>query len=343
MAQDSKIEWTEHTWNPVSGCTKISSGCKNCYAETIANRFWKDRKFTDVQTHSHKLMEPVKRKKPTTYFVNSMSDLFHEDVPFEFIDQVFAVMASTPQHTYQVLTKRPERMLEYFQRLLNGTSDPDPDIWDEARKPIWSATKGRTREYIGVMGAYVKFPLKNVWLGVSVENQEQADKRIPVLLQVPAKIRFLSCEPLLESLDIAKYMWPTCWHWDAQYNTPQEALEAKAYAEKKPQGLVLSGNKYLNWVIIGGESGSGVRPCHIDWIRSLVKQCKDANVACFVKQLGSHSTCGHSGSLNQVKISQLLGSNAKCLTCGFTCPKDPKGGDITEWPSNLQVREFPKP
>lgn len=319
MAQDSKIQWTEQTWNPVSGCTKISTGCKNCYAETIANRFWKDRKFTDVQTHSHKLIEPIKRKKPTTYFVNSMSDLFHEDVPFEFIDQVFAVVASTPQHTYQVLTKRPERMLEYFQRLLNGTSDPNPDIWDEARKPIWSATKGHAREYIGVMSAYVKFPLKNVWLGVSAEDQDQANNRGSILFQVPAKVRFFSLEPLLGSIDLT--LVP-----DAI-----TTINQGVYSQSSDSWLGHEWTFAFDWVIIGGESGQNARPCHLTWIRSLVQQCKDANTACFVKQLGS----------NFRSVNPESETVCPPLVRWQFC--DTKGGDITEWPSDLQVRQFPNP
>lgn len=111
----SKIEWTEKTWNPVTGCTKVSQGCKNCYAETIANRFWKDRKFTDVQCHADRLEQPLHWRKPTMVFVNSMSDLFHEDVPFEFIKQVFGIMHHCQKHTFQVLTKRPERALEFYK------------------------------------------------------------------------------------------------------------------------------------------------------------------------------------------------------------------------------------
>lgn len=334
MAQDSKIEWAEHTWNPVSGCTKISSGCKNCYAETIANRFWKDRKFTDVQTHSHKLMEPVKRKKPTTYFVNSMSDLFHEDVPFEFIDQVFAVMASTPQHTYQVLTKRPERMLEYlsidrrqqwaeWSAYLAGGNDPDP-LFDSIH--------------------YGDEILTNVWLGVSVENQEQADKRIPHLLKVPAKVRFLSVEPLLGPVDLNghTYSLASGLTESVDWLTGNTTQSSEIFGADVPPWVIRDDfdsvkEPRIHWVIIGGESGSGARFCDIDWIRAIVQQCKDANVACFVKQLGS-AVCGRDGEI------AILGRQTPMFgNSGWKRIFDPKGGDIAEWPTDLQVREFPKP
>lgn len=180
----SKIEWTDTTWNPVTGCLKISPGCKNCYAEGIAERFWAKqyapnadgslRKFTNVRCHPERIQEPLHWKSPRMVFVNSMSDLFHEDVPFEFIDQVFAVMTFSPEHTFQILTKRPERMAQMI-----------PALWDKC-------TGGK--------------PLPNVWLGVSVENQKYADERIPLLLDTTASVRFISAEPLLGPIAIRGYL-----------------------------------------------------------------------------------------------------------------------------------------
>lgn len=170
----SKIEWTERTWNPVTGCTKVSPGCKNCYAETIANRFWKDRKFTDVECHKDRLQIPLKRKKPTMYFVNSMSDLFHKDVPITFIDSVYEVMGWSQQHIFQILTKRPKRMWQYYQQ------SSIFDAWGE-----WG----------------------NIWVGVSVEDQKTADERIPILLDTPAVNRFISIEPLLEDIGKTFLKW----------------------------------------------------------------------------------------------------------------------------------------
>lgn len=169
----SKIEWTDKTWNPVTGCTKVSQGCKNCYAERMYERFHGHGSFKNVICHQDRLTIPMKWKKPSMVFVNSMSDLFHEDVPFLFINAVFSVMADISHHIYQVLTKRPERMIEFFQ---------------------WK------KEQFGITWQ----PSPNVWIGVSVEDQKTADERIPLLLKVQAAIRFLSCEPLLEEIDFYK-------------------------------------------------------------------------------------------------------------------------------------------
>lgn len=207
----TKIEWTETVWNPVTGCSKVSQGCKNCYAETIAKRFWGDRKFTDVICHEDRLEQPLHWKKPRMIFVNSMSDLFHEDVPFEFIDRCFNVMSACDWHTYQVLTKRPERMNEFF-----GKHNP---------------------------------PSRNVWLGVSVEDQTTADERIPLLLQTPASVRWISAEPLLERINITKYLGK------------------------------------LDWVVVGGESGQSKRPFEIFWAQDLYNQCLGYKKPFFMKQV----------------------------------------------------------
>lgn len=235
----SKIEWTGVTWNPVTGCNKVSRGCKNCYAEVMHKRLqsmgqpkYKNDFLAGAVTHEESLKEPFKWKKPRTVFVNSMSDLFHEDVPFWFIDQVFAVMAKTPQHTYQILTKRPEIMAEFFK---------DPRI------PL------------------INHPLPNVWLGTSVEDQKAADERIPLVLQCPAAVHFLSCEPLLGPVDIDKYL-----------------------PIMKPKG----GGNDISWVIAGGESGPKAQPMHPDWIRTLRDQCQSAGVPFFFKQWGEYLPFG---------------------------------------------------
>lgn len=165
----TKIEWTDRTWNPVTGCTKVSQGCKNCYAERMYERFNGKGSFKNITCHTNRLQQPLSWKTPSMVFVNSMSDLFHEDVPFEFINAVFAVMADVNIHTYQILTKRPKIMLEFYE---------------------WKAQE------FGVPWQ----PSPNVWLGVSVEDQKAADERIPLLLKAPAAVHFLSCEPLLGSI-----------------------------------------------------------------------------------------------------------------------------------------------
>lgn len=231
------IAWTDETWNPVTGCTKVSQGCKHCYAETIANRMWAkqyvpnadgtSRRFTDVRCHSDRLEKPLHWRTPRRVFVNSMSDLFHPDVPDEFIQSVFVVMEKTPQHTYQVLTKRPLRMMNFARD--------------------WTELPDDAPERFG--------PAPNIWLGVSVENQAAADERIPLLLQTPAAVRFLSCEPLLGPIQLA----------DACNDCLEDGI---------------------HWVIIGGESGPHFRPMNTAWAEHILYQCQDAQVACFVKQMG---------------------------------------------------------
>jgi protein gp37 len=282
---DTSIEWTDKVWNPVTGCSKVSQGCKHCYAETIANRFWGERKFTDVQCHPERLDEPSKWRKPAKVFVNSMSDLFHEDVPDKFIDQVFAMMYRAKQHTFQVLTKRPARMLEYFRRFEIGKNNIIGHDVDRVDRIGYAAgeTYGSSNLFL---------PLPNVWLGVSVENQRAADERIPLLLQTPAAVRFVSCEPLLGAIDLEPF-----------------------YLDNIHGGLSL----YLDWLIVGGESGAGARPMQESWVRSIVQQCQAASVPVFVKQMGS------------VWAKER-----------YIPTKSKKGGDIQDFPVDLQIREFPQ-
>lgn len=287
----SAIEWTDTTWNPVAGCTRASRGCDNCYAVKMTNRLGAmadadaaagrdagrkdayrgltvlnnrgDRHFNGtVRTISEALSIPLRWRKPRRVFVNSMSDLFHPDVPFEFIDQVFAVMALCPKHTFQVLTKRPERMAEYLNDA--GRSWRLREVADGQIDAI------RFQEHVSDPGW--RWPLPNVWLGTSCEDQPAADERIPHLRRCPAAVRFLSCEPLLSEIDLSAWFVPVAGR-DIDING--EAWRG--------------GNQWdrLHWVIVGGESGPGARPCNVDWIRSIVQQCKGAEVPVFCKQLGA--------------------------------------------------------
>ncbi len=263
----TNIQWTEQTWNPIIGCSKVSAGCKNCYAIPMSHRLAHipttsekyagiteknangTINFTGVTKIDEKaLLAPLKRKKPTMYFVNSMSDMFHENVPFEWIDKIMAVIALCPQHTFQVLTKRADRMKEYFDGYLkrNGFANSLRDI---LLKNNYSEIQ--IIELVLKIDDFLnKKPLPNLWLGVSVENQEQADKRIPYLLETPAKVRFLSCEPLLEQV----------------------------YLPSLPK---------IDWVIVGGESGGkGTRPMHPDWVRNIRNQCEATGTKFFFKQWG---------------------------------------------------------
>lgn len=245
MAENSKIEWTDATWNPVRGCAKISPGCKHCYAKTFAERFRgvKGHPYEqgfDLRLVPEKLNEPLNWKKPKRIFVNSMSDLFHQDVPLDYIQRVFEVMNQAHWHTFQVLTKRAERMADLSDKL-NWTS--------------------------------------NIWAGASVEDQKYGLIRIDLLRIVPAAVRMLSCEPLLEDLG----------------------------------EVGLTG---IDWVIVGGESGSGARPMEIGWLNSIRNQCIAAGVPVFIKQMGSEYAKRHHFG-------------------------DSKGGDWNEWAAEYRIRQFP--
>jgi protein gp37 len=255
MADKSKIEWTQSddgtpgaTWNPVTGCTKISPGCDHCYAETFAER-WRgipghhfENGFV-VTLRPDRLEQPIRWKRPRRIFVNSMSDLFHQAVPDRFIARVFAVMATARQHTYLVLTKRHGRM----RSLLNS---------NEFRLTVMGLAAERDEFRRSPI-----LPLSNVWLGVSVESQKWAAIRIPALMATPAKVRFVSCEPLLEQVDLA---------------LDHECGDPPHWTCPVP-----------DWVIIGGESGPGARPMELEWARDLVRQCHGVGAAPFVKQIGS--------------------------------------------------------
>lgn len=274
---DTKIEWADAVWNPVTGCQKVSQGCKNCYAERLAGRFWGDRKFIDVQTHPERLEDPLKWRKPRRIFVNSMSDLFHKDVPDEFIDRVFAAMFDANRHTFMILTKRPERMAQYLS----------PDNPRYTARKVFDLTKSDA----GKFDCDMYWPLDNVWLGVSVEDQKAAEERIPWLLKTPAKVRFLSCEPLLGPVDLSWWTekCPECgetpmreglsssWRWEGQN---------WAHYHGYPIGHIPTiRSTVIDWVICGCESGPGARPMRRDWARGLRDQCQTANVPFFLKQM----------------------------------------------------------
>lgn len=272
----TSIEWTDRTWNPVTGCTKVSPGCDHCYAQNIAHRFAGAKAFPNgfsVTLRSDRLDDPLKWRKPARVFVNSMSDLFHDAVPDEHIFAVFARMWWVPQHTFQVLTKRHGRMrsllpqieehLRQMERDLELVDTPTPLHW----------------------------PLPNVWLGVSVETQKWADIRVPALLETPAAVRFLSCEPLLGPLNLTPWMRPVpgCGHVAAEDGTcthPDAATpECHRWADC-PKRARYEDWHGLDWVIVGGESGHGARAMHPAWARALRDDCQTAGVPFFFKQWG---------------------------------------------------------
>ena len=219
MSANTKIEWTDGTWNPVTGCTKVSPGCAHCYAETITLRFKRGGPFlpglTTIKLHPDRLGLPLSWKAPRRIFVNSMSDLFHDEVPLSFIQDIFSVMQEANRHTFQILTKRHERLQE--------------------------------------IAKFLEWP-RNVWLGVFVENQYWAERRIPILSEIPAAIRFLSVEPLLKRTNLQPFL------------------------------------DEIDWVIVGGESGNRSRPVDPEWVRSIRDDCQSANVPFFFKQWGGRNS-----------------------------------------------------
>jgi protein gp37 len=303
MAENSTIEWTDATWNPVTGCSVVSPGCTNCYAMKLAGTrlqhhpsragltagskagpVWNGK----VRLNEEWLTQPLRWKRPRMIFVCAHGDLFHESVLDAWIDRVFAVMALAPRHTFQVLTKRAERMRDYLSTRAGDWSVVWPDANPAGTLPI-----SRQTQRLAMRGAVwpngilrPTFPLPNVWLGVSVEDQARADERIPHLLATPAAVRFVSAEPLLGAVDLSKFMWPVHGWWRAPYKSYDEAKAAGGECGLKRQALVGAWCTFLDWVIVGGESGKDARPMHPDWARSIRDQCAAAGVPFFFKQWG---------------------------------------------------------
>jgi len=251
------IEWTDETWNPVTGCTKVSPGCDHCYAERVTERWSGKGSFEKVVLHPERLGKPLHWRNPRKVFVNSMSDLFHEDVPAAFITEVFAVMSLAPQHTFQILTKRHGRM-----RTLLSRDDFEPTVREVAYDLKYG--DGNSNPCMNDRN-YQTWPLPNVWLGVSVEDQKWADIRIPILVRTPAAVRFLSCEPLLGRVDIRGALGFT---YDDRASGERVSVPA------------------VDWVIVGGESGPGSRAMSAGLALSIRDQCVKARVPFLFKQWG---------------------------------------------------------
>lgn len=278
------IEWTDETWNPGSGCTRISEGCQNCYIERTPPMRMAHRRFdgpqigatTGVRLHPDRLAVPLRWRKPRKVFVCSMADLFHEDVPAAFIADVFGVMAanymhSGATHTFQVLTKRPARM----RALLSDATFRGEVAASAAQR----TDEGHADTVLDAITTEV-WPLPNVWLGVSTESQKWADIRIPQLLDTPAAVRFVSAEPLLGPVALHPYWMVGAPYWGEPEPTGPNGIPMRP----------LMKTRGLDWVIVGGESGPGARPMHPDWARSLRDQCVLAKVPFLFKQWGEHVT-----------------------------------------------------
>lgn len=318
MSHSTSIEWTDATWNCLRGCSRVSEGCRNCYAEKIAGRFsdqgqpYYGLAIRNGTTGAHwtgaiRFMEsqltlPLRWRSPKRIFVNSMSDLFHEKVQDEWIEKILNVILKCPQHTFQVLTKRAARMYEWFDR--------EWRIWGKPAKPI-----------------------KNLWLGVSCEDQPTADERIPLLLQTPGAVRWVSYEPALAPVDFTAFNLKRAAYGDS-------AIFSDRHAHRPG----------LHWIVIGGESGPGARPFNIEWARDVIAQCKAAGVPCFVKQMGGYVLSRNdTGFEGDTPHSWPMDTHTEEETAEVyqSAPvrvrlKDRKGGDWNEWPEDLRVREYPK-
>lgn len=338
------IAWTDRTWNPTRGCRRVSPGCENCYAERQAHRFagpglpyeglvalgkngprWTGKGLLSLKA----LAEPLSWKKPARVFVDSMSDLFFEAFSNEEIAAVFGVMAACPYLTFQVLTKRAERMKEWFSWV------------EEDGVPGDIVVSTCASNYIDVDQLQRPWPLPNVWLGVSVESQRYADERIPELLRTPAAVRFVSYEPALEEVDFDPPVCPDCRRRQVTLGEDGATPFCVECGTEMCFGNWLDPIDGISWVIVGGESGPGARPFDVRWAEGVIRQCRDTDVACFVKQLG--------GKPVDVPREFGPGSYPRTMAGGYPWPAEPvclkhkSGADPSEWLEYLRVQEFPTP
>lgn len=358
------IAWTEQTWNPIRGCSRVSEGCRNCYAETVAARFsgpgqpyeglvrlsaegkhGRARWNGQVRFLPEKLVEPLRWTRPRRVFVNSMSDLFHEAVPFEQIAAIFGVMAAAPQHTFQVLTKRPERMREWFRWVdreapIGVPADPGSPWWRAFHcfMAAFNMAKGIDDDVAlaqaqrllstGKFGG-ATWPIPNVWLGVSVEDQASADARIPLLLETPAAVRWVSYEPAIGPVDFTSIR--------ISESCTEDVLGDGAWSAGDPEAP-----PGLDWIVVGGESGPGARPFDLAWARSVIEQTRGTGCKVFVKQLGARPT-GFRPIDYGLDTFGCTGVNGWGFDSdGNIRLGNRKGGNPSEWPEDLRVREWPE-
>ncbi len=306
MADRTKIEWADATWNTIGGCTRVDEGCRNCYAEVMAARFngpgqWgeglarivtsggkADHRWTGKVTFRESaLTQPLRWRKPRYIFVNSTADTFHESVPDEWIDRQFAVMAICPQHIFMLLTKRPERARAYTS---------DPGLRHRIAMTIANVADLPPEKEFAAQMRCNDMPLPNVWIGTSISDQASADLRIPQLLATPAAVRFVSAEPLLGPVEI-KWALPDTRSADCpRCGGGCDATDLKCSSCNALLPVILG----LDLVIVGGESGPGARPMHLDWARRLRDQCVEAGVPLFFKQWGMwlHESAEEAGRWN---------------------------------------------
>lgn len=340
MADKTGISWTDATWNPIRGCSRISAGCVNCYAERVAGRFSgpgmpyeglvKISRTLPVQRRwngvvrmvPEHLADPLRWRKPRRIFVNSMSDLFHEGLDDEQIDLVFAAMLLAPRHTFQVLTKRAKRMRAYLE---------DDGLYERVLGAAEHFRRERPELNQIAISNPTTFPAKWIWLGVSVENQAAADERIPELLATPAAVRFLSCEPLIGPVDLDQPLCESANCGPDEWGIADDGATpwCNEHDAERSYGHWLHVDDGIDWVIAGCESGPGARPCEVDWLRSLRDQCIGAEVPFFLKQ--AQFTPGEYVSAATLAIGADEGSKRKA-------------GGVIELPylDGKQWAEFPR-
>lgn len=342
MSENSKINWTERTWNVTGGCEKVSAGCLHCWAEQLtATRFKKNPRYCGLVKYGNKpkakgrwsgkiklfedrLEQPLHWRDPALIFVNSQSDLFHEKVPFEFIDKVMAVISLCPQHCFQLLTKRANRAAKYFKVMYSGKRKLGDALRQMGidsfvhRLMIAGAFGAKGGEEETYNPPYQPFP--NLHIGVTCENQKTRDERVPILLEIPAAVRFISCEPLLSFMCLNKYFWRPI--IETSHNDPLGEVVGHEPMKNKP-----------DWVIVGCESGSNRRPCKIEWVRSIVEQCKAAGVKIFIKQLEMWGP-------NRKHLYETA-QQAK-LHLGEIKMKSFVTHELKDFPKDSQVRQYPK-
>jgi protein gp37 len=310
MSDRSKIAWCDATWNPLRGCSRVSPGCQNCYAERMCARGLPGLKLPTTGedfaimtpqgphwTGQVELIEsapgiPMRWRKPRRIFVNSMSDTFHERLNDTQVGRVFESMCCVPQHTFIVCTKRAKRMREFMTTHTKSGGPLAPGT-------VWCCS--------------------HIWFLVSAEDQQRADERIPELLATPAAVRGISLEPILGPVDLRKLK---------RLDYSLDSAGAEVYPLLGLAAIPDCDWKIpkLDWVIVGGESGPGARPCNVEWIRDVVRQCREAGVACFVKQLGARPICPVRPGYEPIPMRLV----------------DRAGADPSEWPADLRVQQFPE-
>ena len=329
MGADSKIQWTHHTFNGWIGCSKVSPGCKHCYAEAqtyprISKArglpLWGDLAHRHITSDSYWRAplgwdrEAAAAGERQRVFAFSLADVFEDrDDLLEPRSRLASLIGATPHLDWLLLTKRPEHAQRLWREACGDTRISTPCV---------CGSHGRS-DLCGEISTATGQWEQNIWLGTTVENQEMADQRIPHLLHVPVRVRFLSCEPLLEPVNLHRWL---CAHGSAE--RPEQRVSGWC-----------SPSRAISWVIVGGESGSKARPCALEWIEDLIAQCRAADVATFVKQLGTF-VVSEERAVEDPEEQRELGLSSKwAWRAGL---KDSAGGDPAEWPDELNVREFPK-